>query len=207
MAAPAPAGDDADTVEPEDEPADLAPLADPLATFAFTDVAGQPDEQSALADEPAADEPPAVEIDPPKEAIAMPVISEPASDSLDDLTDFAFAHKNAGNHLQALEGFRRALKLYRFSEAAPFLAIEIANLLKNRGSYDEAIALLSDSRGLPALLQNEDLDQQFVTTIAYLRIVKNTLLSNRLGYIPFASIPAPIVQEIDAEFREWRNLA
>jgi hypothetical protein len=92
------------------------------------------------------------------------------------------------------------LRLYRFNEAAPFMAIEIANLLKNKGAYDEAIAVLSDSRSLLALLENKALDQEFVVTIAYLRIVKNTLLEKRVGYMPFTRIPAEISREIDAEF-------
>lgn len=131
----------------------------------------------------------------------------PLSDSLDALLDYAFAQKERCNYQRALEAFRRALKLYRESEAAPYLAIEIATLLKDRGSYDEAINVLSDSRGLPGLSQQHPLDQEFIETIAYLRIVKNTLLHHRLGFIPFHRIPAAIAKEIDAEFRDWRNLA
>jgi tetratricopeptide (TPR) repeat protein len=141
------------------------------------------------------------------EANEVTIPAPPASDSLDDLMDFAFALKEAGHQQQALDAFRRALRLYRFSEAAPFLAIEIANLLKNKGAYDEAIAVLTEGRSLLALVENETLDQEFVITIAYLRIVKNTLLEKRVGYVPFSRIPAEISREIDAEFREWRNLA
>ncbi len=201
--------------EPEDEtagPGDAT--ADPLAAFSFAvaDISPElPPDGDAAAEFPqptAAEAVGASETDTqPMEANEVTIPSHPASDSLDDLMDFAFTQKEAGHHQQALDAFRRALRLYRFSEAAPFLAIEIANLLKNRGSYDEAIAVLSDSRSLLALLENETLDQEFVVTIAYLRIVKNTLLHKRLGYLPFSRIPADISSEIDAEFREWRNLA
>jgi tetratricopeptide (TPR) repeat protein len=141
------------------------------------------------------------------EASEVSIPTSPASDSLEDLMDFAFTHKEAGHTQQALDAFRRALRLYRFSEAAPYLAIEIANLLKNKGSYDEAIAVLNEGRSLLALVKNDALDQEFVVTIAYLRIVKNTLLEKRVGYMPFGRIPAEISREIDAEFREWRSLA
>lgn len=131
----------------------------------------------------------------------------PPSDNLDALLDYAFSQKERCNYQRSLDAFRRALKLYRESEAAPYLAIEIATLLKDRGSYDEAINVLSDSRGLPGLNQQHPLDQEFIETIAYLRIVKNTLLHHRLGFIPFHRIPTAIAKEIDAEFRDWRNLA
>ncbi len=198
----------ATTEEPEPEP-ELEPepepvTPDPLATFA---VAVEIEEGTDL--QPPADEPAAGTQDDvlPKEALKLSIPPLPASDSLDDLIEFAFAHKDAGHYQQALDAFRRVLRLYRFSEAAPYAAIEIANLLKNRGAYDEAIAVLTESRNLLALVKNEALDQEFVVTIAYLRIVKNTLLQRRVGYVPFGRIPAEINREIDAEFREWRNLA
>lgn len=197
--------------EPADEAAGPGEVtADPLAAFAFTDDISPepPAESDAAAEIEQTDAADAPENDiQPMEANEVTIPSHPASDSLDDLMDFAFTQKETGHHQQALDAFRRALRLYRFSEAAPFLAIEIANLLKNRGSYDEAIAVLSESRSLLALLENEALDQEFVVTIAYLRIVKNTLLQKRVGYLPFSRIPADISREIDAEFREWRNLA
>ncbi|MDR3563512.1 MAG: hypothetical protein P4N59_19045 [Negativicutes bacterium] len=144
-----------------------------------------------------------------QEEISIPISTDlnPASDSLDDLLDFAFTQKENHNYVLALDTFRKGLKLYQDSEAAPFIAIEIASLLKGKGAYDEAIMLLTESRSLSGLRQNVVLDQEFITTIAYLRIVKNTLLHKRMGYIPFQNIPAEIAQEIDGEFREWRNLA
>ncbi len=192
----------ATTEEPEPETAGPSPVTpDPLVTYAFAVDDFEP-EPSAV-DKPAA----ALNDALTKEAPKLPVPPLPASDSLDDLIEFAFAHKDAGHHQQALDAFRRVLRLYRFSEAAPFAAIEIANLLKNKGAYDEAIAVLTESRNLLALVKNEDLDQEFVVTIAFLRIVKNTLLQRRVGYVPFGRIPPEINREIDAEFREWRNLA
>jgi tetratricopeptide (TPR) repeat protein len=189
------------TDEPEPDPVGPAAVTpDPLVAYAFS---------ADTEPQPPATEPVAGTQDDvlPKEAPKLAIPSLPASDGLEDLLEFAFAHKDAGHYQQALDAFRRVLRLYRFSEAAPFAAIEIANLLKNRGSYDEAIAVLTESRNLLALVKNEALDQEFVVTIAFLRIVKNTLLQRRLGYVPFGRIPAEINREIDAEFREWRNLA
>jgi hypothetical protein len=156
---------------------------------------GEGSEAAAADDEPLAEE------------SEVTAIAEPVSDSLDDLLDFAFNQKDQGNLTLALDTFRRAFKLYRESEAGPLLVIEIAGLLKAKGAYDEAVVFLSDGRSLSALQHNQLLDQEFVNTIAYLRIVKNTLMQNRIGFVPFQRIPDEIAKEIDEEFREWRNLA
>jgi hypothetical protein len=133
--------------------------------------------------------------------------STPDSEALDDLLDFAFLQKECQNFPLALDTFQRALKIHRDSDAAPFLAVEIASLLKNRGAYDEAITFLTVNRGLAALQHNSAMDQEFIYNIAYLRILKNILLHHRCGFLPFPKIPQDVLQEIDAEFREWRNLA
>ncbi len=147
------------------------------------------------------------EEEPIVEEPEVTLAAEPVSNSLEDLLDFAFSQKGRQNLPLALDTFRQAYKLYRDSEAGPLLVIEIAGLLKAKGAYDEAVMVLSDGRGLAALQQNPLLDQEFVNTIAYLRIVKNTLMQNRIGFVPFQRIPADIVKEIDEEFREWRNFA
>jgi tetratricopeptide (TPR) repeat protein len=127
--------------------------------------------------------------------------------ALDDLMDYAFVQKEQNNFPQALAAFRKAFDLYADSESAPFIVIEIGNILKNKGAYDEAIQIFSEGRNLPALQYDDMLQQEFVTTIAYLRIVKNILLAQRLGFIPYNEIPGAVFAEINAEFCEWRNLA
>lgn len=128
------------------------------------------------------------------------------ADNLEDLLDEAFAQKASNNTTLALDYFRRAFNLYTDSDAAPLIAVEIANLLKNKGAYDEAIAHLTECRSLATLKENEVLDQEYTNTIAYLRIIKNTLASHRLGFLPFSSIPADVAKEIEDEFCEWRNM-
>jgi hypothetical protein len=194
---------EADLPEPSPAMATASPRADsPPETEHSAPVLAAP--------EPGLDILPAAENPPENQevtAITTPSDLSPVSDSLDDLLDFAFSQKEQCNHPLALDTFRQALKLYQDTEAAPYIAIEIAALLKERGAYDEAIMLLTQTRNLPGLAHNDLLSQEFITTIAYLRIVKNILLESRMGYIPFSSIPTEVSQEIDAEFREWRNLA
>ena len=130
----------------------------------------------------------------------------PESEDLDDLLDFAFVSKESQDFSAAFRAFNRALVLYPNSDAAPFLVVEIGNILKNKGSYDEAIRVLSDGRSLSHTRHDKMMEQEFISAIAYLRITKNVLLQNRLGNIPFTDIPPQIVQQIDEEFKEWRNV-
>ena len=129
------------------------------------------------------------------------------TDNLDELLDYAFEQKEEHNDVQALAAFEQILKLYPDSDAAPYIVIEIGNILKNKGAYDEAIKAFSEGKMLPSSRRKVEFEQEFINTIAYLRIIKNTLVHRRLGLIPFSNIPESVMNEIDAEFREWRNLA
>jgi tetratricopeptide (TPR) repeat protein len=128
------------------------------------------------------------------------------TDNLDDLIDLAFVSKESQDYNNAFKIFNKALALYPNSEAAPFLVVEIGNILKNKGNYDEAIKVFSDGRNLSQTRQDEMMGQEFISTIAYLRITKNMLLQNHLGSIPFLEIPTQIMDQIDEEFREWRSV-
>lgn len=132
------------------------------------------------------------------------IVSSAPSD-LESLMDFAFMQKEQRDFTQALITFRHALALYPSSEAAPFLVMEIGTILKNNGQYDEAISVFHEARKLPGLQKSESFELEFIKTIAYLRIVKNMLLHHHLNFIPINDIPDHILQEIDAEFREWRS--
>lgn len=180
---------------PDDETVNPLPETNAAQPESSTEEEGEGSAAATAEEEPIVEEP------------EVTLAAEPVSNSLEDLLDFAFSQKGRQNLPLALDTFRQAYKLYRDSEAGPLLVIEIAGLLKTKGAYDEAVMVLSDGRGLAALQQNPLLDQEFVNTIAYLRIVKNTLMQNRIGFVPFQRIPADIVKEIDEEFREWRNFA
>ena len=135
----------------------------------------------------------------------IPEDSIPASDELDDLMDLAFLQKEQREFLVALETFRQALHLYPNSEVAPFLVVEIGTILKNLGSYDEAIEIFTKGRSLPSIINNSILEQEFINNIAYLHIVKNILVENSLELMPFSLIPESALKKIDDSFCEWRN--
>lgn len=145
-----------------------------------------------------------VTVSPP--SVRSDLSDRPLSDALDDLLDYAFQQKEAGNLCLALKYFQQALKLYPDNEVSPLIVVEIGSILKNKGQYDEAIKVFVEGRNLPALRSNSTVQQDFINTIAYLRIVRNVLLQRRLGFIPYGEIPAAVFDEIDAEFREWRKL-
>ncbi len=126
--------------------------------------------------------------------------------SLDELLDFAFQQQEEKNFDHALFAFKNILKQFPSSTVAPFAVIEIGNLLKTRGAYDEAIQVFADAKTLPALQTENQFEKEFVNAIAHLRIIKNTLIHRRLGLLPFHEIPAAVCEEIDTEFREWLKL-
>lgn len=128
-----------------------------------------------------------------------------SSKDLDGLMDFAFSQKEQRNFLQALRAFRQALLLYPDSEVAPLLIVEIGTILKNLGSYNEAIKIFIEGRTLVGVINNSALEQEFINNIAYLRVVKNILIQNSLKFIPFNLIPESTIKEINTEFNEWRN--
>lgn len=126
---------------------------------------------------------------------------------VEELWDTALMHKEEKCLPEALGCLRTILRKYPENELVALAAVEAANILKNDGLYDEAIRLFSEARSLPAIQEDAAMEQEFVSAIAYLRIVKNILVQNRLGFLPFRSIPQEISQEIELEFREWRKLA
>lgn len=126
--------------------------------------------------------------------------------SLDDLLDYAFIQKDSLQLTTALRAFQRALTLCQTNEVAPLIIVEISNIFKARGQYEEALQLFSDGRSLPALLDNRLLNQQFSEMVAFLRIIKNNLLTNKLGMLPYDKIPADLMLDINEEFRDWLTL-
>jgi tetratricopeptide (TPR) repeat protein len=128
-------------------------------------------------------------------------------ESLDDLLDYAFTQKDALQLTAALKAFQKALLLCKEKDVAPLIIVEIGNIFKARGQYDEAVQLFSEGRNSPYLLNNSVLNQQFIEMIAFLRIIRNNLLENRIGFIPYDKIPSDLMLKINEEFRDWLTLS
>ena len=125
---------------------------------------------------------------------------------LDELLEYAFSQKNAKNFSQAIIAFRQIMSLYPGSSSASFAAIEIGNMLKNNGEYDQAIQVFTDAIILPANQDDAGLRQEFKNAAEYVRIIKKVLLERQLGDLPFNLIPHEVLQQIDTEHRNFRRL-
>ncbi|MPL60563.1 hypothetical protein SDC9_06124 [bioreactor metagenome] len=130
-----------------------------------------------------------------------------SSPTLDELMDYAFQQKECQEFEQALKAFEQAFKLYPDCDGAPFLIIEIGTLQKNAGMFDEAITTFVEGRRIAAKLNNNIFEKEFIDAIAYLRIAKNILLEHKMYHTPYKEIPIPIMDEINKEFLEWRNIS
>jgi tetratricopeptide (TPR) repeat protein len=122
------------------------------------------------------------------------------------LMSTGFTAKEQRQYDQALQAFLYALEARPSESMVPYLLIEIGSILKIKGKYDEAIALFSNGQKLPALIRNKPLQREFINIIAYLRIIKNVLLANRLSLMPFSEIPAEVMSQIDIEYADWNKL-
>ena len=131
----------------------------------------------------------------------------PLPDSLDELLEYAFRHKEQKQDDQALAAFRQIRQSFPDSDAALMAAIEIVTLLKDRGAYDEAIRVMGEAKTLSCVQKDSPLAEEIINTVAYLRIVKNVLLHRYHSLFPYRQIPADARQEIDEQFREWRALS
>ncbi len=123
--------------------------------------------------------------------------------SLDAILDYAYEQKSRHNFSNALFAFRQALRRYETDEYAPFIIIEMGNIYKETGLYEEAIHTYASFMNLPAIAEDAAVKEKFTTTISYLRIVKCVLLKYNSGKIPFHSIPPSYMREIELTFENW----
>jgi len=126
-------------------------------------------------------------------------------ETLDDLLDYALEQRDNNEQDSSLYAFKKALKLYQTNDYAPFIVIEIGNIYKNTGLYDDAIVIYNKALKLPALVHNDALKREFINNIAYLRIVKNALLRRNITRTPFKDISQKVFSEIETEFQNWRT--
>lgn len=205
----------ADSVEllPESEPSEtvVVPAADtessvPPVEREMAVIADEPTQEEDIEDATMLNAKVGKMIQPKTAYEEVPTVEIDLGATMDELLDQAFAYKEEKRFGEALQVFRQALANFPDDSSAAFVVIEIGNLLKLRGAYDEAIQAFSEGRSLAALQQDPVMEQEFVSMIAYLRIVKNLLLQHRLGFIPYGSIPQQVHDDIDAEFRDWRKL-
>lgn len=123
--------------------------------------------------------------------------------TLDAILDYAYEQKYYASLDKALFAFKHALERYLHDDYAPFITIEIGNIYKNTGLYDEAIVIYNKAFCLRAVRASLELKREFQNMIYYLHITKEVLYKYHSLKTPFDQVPECILQEIEIEFQFW----
>ena len=109
----------------------------------------------------------------PAEEAPLPTLPE-GLDSMDALLDFAFAQTGAGAYELALLAYSTALEQYRNDDYAPFIIIDMVNLYKSQGRYQEAIDCVHNAMDIPAIQESPAYQQNFQNYLAQLKSISHS---------------------------------
>lgn len=112
------------------------------------------------------------------EEAPVPALPE-GLDSMDALLDFAFAQTGAGAYELALLAYSTALEQYRNDDYAPFIIIDMVNLYKSQGRYQEAIDCVHNAMDLPAIQESPAYQQNFQNYLAQLKSISHSAVSTQ----------------------------
>ena len=114
----------------------------------------------------------------PAEEAPLPTLPE-GLDSMDALLDFAFAQTGAGAYELALLAYSTALEQYRNDDYAPFIIIDMVNLYKSQGRYQEAIDCVHNAMDIPAIQESPAYQQNFQNYLAQLKSISHSAASTQ----------------------------
>ena len=115
-----------------------------------------------------------------QQAVEAPLPTLPEGlDSMDALLDFAFAQTGAGAYELALLAYSTALEQYRNDDYAPFIVIDMVNLYKSQGRYQEAIDCVHNAMDIPAIQENPAYQQNFQNYLAQLKSISHSAASTQ----------------------------
>ena len=115
-----------------------------------------------------------------QQAVEAPVPTLPEGlDSMDALLDFAFAQTGAGDYELALLAYSTALEQYRNDDYAPFIIIDMVNLYKSQGRYQEAIDCVHNAMDIPAIQESPAYQQNFQNYLAQLKSISHSAVSTQ----------------------------
>lgn len=159
-------------VEVAEEPETTAEVevAEEPETTAEAEVAEEP-ETTAEAEVP--EEPETTAEAQQAEEAPLPTLPE-GLDSMDALLDFAFAQTGAGAYELALLAYSTALEQYRNDDYAPFIIIDMVNLYKSQGRYQEAIDCVHSAMDIPAIQESPAYQQNFQNYLAQLKSISHS---------------------------------
>ena len=144
------------------------------------------------------------EPEPVIEAEPVPSVDEKLADTstLDDVLDYAFELKGSSDWISALKAYNYALEQYRDDAYAPFLVLEIVNIHKDHGRYDEAIQCFYDALEIPAVADSPDMLAEFEDSMIYLEATKEVLIAENQPDTPFFDIPKDYMSKIESIYNE-----
>ena len=131
------------------------------------------EEPEAIVEAQPAEEPETISEPQPAEEAPLPTLPE-GLDSMDALLDFAFAQTGAGAYELALLAYSTALEQYRNDDYAPFIIIDMVNLYKSQGRYQEAIDCVHNAMDIPAIQESPAYQQNFQNYLAQLKSISHS---------------------------------
>ena len=150
-------------------------VAEEPEIMAETEVAEEP-ETTAVAE--VTEEPETTAEVQQAEEAPLPTLPE-GLDSMDALLDFAFAQTGAGAYELALLAYSTALEQYRNDDYAPFIIIDMVNLYKSQGRYQEAIDCVHNAMDIPAIQESPAYQQNFQNYLAQLKSISHSAVSTQ----------------------------
>ena len=132
-----------------------------------------PEEPETTAEVEVAEEPETTAEAQQAEEAPLPTLPE-GLDSMDALLDFAFAQTGAGAYELALLAYSTALEQYRNDDYAPFIIIDMVNLYKSQGRYQEAIDCVHNAMDIPAIQESPAYQQNFQNYLAQLKSISHS---------------------------------
>ena len=151
----------------------------------ITQVTGEPETIVEVTEEPETTAEAEVTEEPETTAEVQQVVEAPLPtlpeglDSMDALLDFAFAQIGAGAYELALLAYSTALEQYRNDDYAPFIIIDMVNLYKSQGRYQEAIDCVHNAMDIPAIQESPAYQQKFQNYLAQLRSISHSAVSTQ----------------------------
>ena len=136
------------------------------------------EEPEAIVEAQPAEEPETISEAQPAEEAPLPTLPE-GLDSMDALLDFAFAQTGAGAYELALLAYSTALEQYRNDDYAPFIIIDMVNLYKSQGRYQEAIDCVHNAMDIPAIQESPAYQQNFQNYLAQLKSISHSAVSTQ----------------------------
>lgn len=151
----------------------------------ITQVTGEPETIVEVAEEPENKTEAEVTEEPEttaevQQAVEAPLPTLPEGlDSMDALLDFGFAQTGAGAYELALLAYSTALEQYRNDDYAPFIIIDMVNLYKSQGRYQEAIDCVHNAMDIPAIQESPAYQQNFQNYLAQLKSISHSAVSTQ----------------------------